>query len=121
MTKEKIIDSIASNVKVEDVHIVRIYGVPMGVGYDMQVFLSDLSTGEVSSVKMHAGARAWSMPEHLRPEQTVYNVYKGRDPYPERYINPIKKYFIEENGFKNYLRRFKKDELIKMTEGGLYE
>ena len=121
MTKEKIIDSIASNVKVKDVKVVGIYGVPMGVGYDMLVFLSDLSTGEVSSVKMHAGARAWDMPEHLRPAQLYYNVYKGTDPYPERYINRIKTYFIEQDGFKNYLRRFKKDELIKMTEGGLYE
>lgn len=120
MTKKKIIDSIASNVKVQDVNIVRIYGVPMGVGYDMQVVLSDVSTGEVSSVKMHAGARAWDMPEHLRPNQIFYNAYKGGDSYPERYIDPIKKYFIEGNGFKNYLERFKKDELIKMTEGGLY-
>lgn len=121
MTKKKIIDLIASNVKVEDVNIVRIYGVPMGVGYDMQVVLSDVSTGEVSSVKMHAGARAWDMPNHLRPDQIHYNVYKGTDHYPERYIDPIKRYFKEQNGFKNYLTRFKKDELIRMTEGGLYK
>ena len=110
MTKEKIIESITSRLKVENVEVLRIYGVPMGVGYDMLVWLNN-----DSYIEMHATGRAWEMPGHLRPNQIGYNNYKGRDSYPERYIERIRKYFKEGEGFKNYLRRFKKDELLRMA------
>lgn len=110
MTKEKIIESITSRVKVENVEVLRIYGVPMGVGYDMLVWLNN-----DSYIEIHATGKAWEMPGHLRPNQIGYNNYKGSDSYPERYIDRIRQYFKEGEGFKNYLRRFKKDELLRMS------
>ena len=111
MTKEKIIETITSRVKVENVEVLRIYGVPMGVGYDMLVFLND-----GSYIEMHATGRAWEMPGHLRPDQIGYNNDKGTDTDPERYIERIQTYFKEGEGFKNYLRRFKKEELTRINE-----
>jgi len=111
MTKEALVQSIADKIKVENVEVMRIYGVPMGVGYDMLVWLSN-----DSYIEMHATNRAWEMPGHMHPNQKDYSNYKGSDSYPERYISKIRSYFINGQGFKNYLRRFKKDQLIKWNE-----
>ena len=109
MTKEKIIESIISRVKVEALSVVRVYGLPMGVGYDMLLFLNN---GEI--IDLHAGPRSWDMPGHLKSTPYGSNTYKGTDSYPGRYIERIQKYFKEGEGFKNYLRRFKKDELLRV-------
>ena len=111
MTKEQIIESITSSVKVEGLNVVRVYGVPMGVGYDMVLFLDN-----GRAIDLHAGPRSWEMPGHL--ERTAYgsNTYKGSDPYPGRYIERIQKYFTQGSGFENYLRRFKKEDLLRMLE-----
>lgn len=111
MTKELLIKGITSNIKVDGVEVIKIYGVPMGVGYDMLVFLNN-----GVYIKMHATGKAWEMPGHLRSNQRVYNDYRGGDKYPERYIERIARYFKEGEGFSNYLRRFKKEQLIKWYE-----
>lgn len=111
MTKEKIIESITSRVKVEGLNVVRVYGVFMGVGYDMVLFLDN---GE--AIDLHAGPRSWEMPGHLESTSYGSNTYKGRDTYPGRYIERIQKYFKEGEGFKNYLRRFKKEDLVRINE-----
>jgi hypothetical protein len=111
MTKEALVQNITDKIKVQNVEVMRIYGVPMGVGYDMLVWLNN-----DSYIEMHASNRAWEMSGHLRPNQIGYNNYKGSDTHPERYISKITEYFINGNGFKNYLRRFKKDQLIKWNE-----
>lgn len=111
MTKENLIESIASRVKVEGLNVVRVYGVPMGVGYDMVLFLDN-----GLSIDLHAGPRSWEMPGHLARTPYGSNTYRGTDSYPGRYIERIQKYFKEGEGFKNYLRRFKKEDLVKWNE-----
>ena len=111
MTKENLIESITSRVKVEGLNVVRVYGVPMGVGYDLILFLDN---GE--AIDLHAGPRSWDMPGHLARTPYGVNTYRGTDSYPGRYIERIQKYFKEGEGFKNYLRRFKKEDLIRWNE-----
>ena len=94
--KEQIIEEILKNIKVENANIVRVYGVPCGVGYDMYVILN---TGEV--LETHALRQSWALEGHLRPNNPSYK-YTGRcDNYQEEIIS----YWTSGLGLKDYLKR----------------
>ena len=110
MKKADIIEAITENIKTIECNVVRVYGVPMGVGYDMVVHLTH-KNGNVEKLEAHATNRSWSMGGHLRPHQIAFDDYKGSSA-PLQYVDAVKRFWESKDGFQEYLSRFKKDNLV---------
>ena len=101
MTKE-----ILDLVTVTKCEIVKVYGVAMGVGYDLDVFV-EFDKG-FQYFPAHAGRQSWAMPEHLRPDNPYYKYTGSNDVYQ----GLVKGYWADKNsGLKELLSRLPKDEL----------
>ena len=109
-TKKELIEKVLKQVKNVDCNIVKVYGVPCGIGYDMIVKV-ELSDGRIKYLETHAGPRSWTMPDHLRKDQIEYDNYKGKNP-PLFYADVVKRFWSDKQGLKEYLQRFKKETLI---------
>lgn len=115
MKKADIIEAITENIETVECNVVRVYGVPMGVGYDMVVNLTH-KDGHVENLKAHASNKSWSMGGHSRPHQIAFSEYKGRN-NPLQYVHAVKRFWESKDGLKEYLSRFKKDALVDILEG----
>jgi hypothetical protein len=118
MTKKEMIQRIKDNTADASVSFERIYGLPMGVGYDYVATLN-LKNGEMIFLEVHAGPRAWAVPGHLRSSQRFYNDYKGGDRFPERYFTKIEKYWTGLNAIEEYFSRFKKEDIQEFIDHSL--
>lgn len=117
MTKREIIEDFMQNVKVEDVTHVRIYGVPMGIGYDFTADVVHKETGEVRTLELHATSKSWDSPDFLR-EGEPYNTYKGtHKDRPLMWWPDVSVFWKKGYGLKNYLMRMRKQELIDFVKG----
>lgn len=115
MLKKEIISTIMTHLEVVDVWLVRVYGVPMGIGYDMVAEVKAKETGEILHFDFHAGPQSWDCIGHLRPNQLGFDAYKGGNP-PLLYLDRVKRWWSEKAGFRFYLERFKKKELEEMLQ-----
>ena len=109
MVKSEMVKSFIGNVEKVECEIVKVYGVPMGIGYDMVITLTN-KNGRIAFLDAHATRQSWALIGHLRPNQTVYDDYKGSN-YSYKYIDSVKSYWESKNGLFEYLLRFKKQDL----------
>jgi hypothetical protein len=114
MVKSDIVKSFIENVESVKCEIVKVYGVPMGVGYDMVISLTH-KDGHIAFLDAHATRQSWALIGHLRPNQTVYDDYKGSN-YSHKYIDSVKSYWESKNGLFEYLLRFKKQNLQNVID-----
>lgn len=120
MTKIQMIENVVSRLELAGVDVRHIYGVPMGVGYDYTVWVKLLGVNHTIDLMCHAGPRAWAMPGFKYEDHYRFNIYKGTDPNPERYILRISNHWNKRyGGLYEYLGRFTKDQLKKWMEVNL--
>ena len=110
MTKKQMIEEILNKVKSVDCNIVRVYGVTMGVGYDLNVSIEH-DKGSFY-FKAHATRASWALIGHLRPNNPQYQYTGSCDYYQEDVI----KYWEHGEGLGEYLGRFKKLDLIHLYD-----
>ena len=115
MKKAEIIETILEKVETVKTDIIRVYGVPMGVGYDLDVYIT-FKDGQRKYLEAHATNKGWAVGGHLRPNQFIFNEYKGSNA-PMRYAEDVTRYWNEKHGLKEYLSRFKKVDLVEYLEG----
>lgn len=107
MTKKEMIQEIIEAVEMVDCSILRVYGVPMGVGYDLAVKLETKT--DIIRLDAHATRPSWAAMGHLRPNNPYYKYTGSCDYYQEdviKYWEHKKEYALEE-----YFSRMKKDQL----------
>ena len=109
MKKDEIIQKILDNVNNVECFIVRTYGVSHGVGYDLNVRVTYKSEKELI-VEAHALSKSWACLGHLRPHNPVYKYTGSNDIYKEQVMN----YWDSGKGFKEYLARLLKTELLDL-------
>ena len=114
MKKAQLIETILEKVKTVDAQIIRVYGVPMGVGYDLGVMVT-FKDGQSRYLEAHASNKAWAVGGHLRPNQFMFDEYKGSNA-PLRYAESVRSYWNKKHGLKEYLSRFKKVDLVEYLE-----
>ena len=106
MTKQKMIESILPKVKETSCYIVRTYGVPMGVGYDLNINVK-MADFEID-FEGHATRQSWASHGHLRPNNPEYQYTGSNDVYKGR----VREYWShKEGGFREFLSRMTKDQL----------
>lgn len=108
MLKKEIITLLTSKIKPVDVEIVKVYGVPMGVGYDLNILLSNNQ-----KIKAHATNKNWALVGHLQENQIEFYKYTGKN---DRYRGNVINYWLYHNALSRYLSRFKKVELLEMLK-----
>ena len=112
MLKSEVIDGLINEVKAVDCDVIRVYGVAMGIGYDL-IITAHLKNNEAVTFKAHAGPRSWDSKGHLRARQASYNEYKGgKDPH--YYLQGVKDYWEVRYRWAlyKYLSRFNKSDLL---------
>lgn len=110
MTKNELRIAINSMVKVENVKFVRTYGLPFGVGYDLDIEVVVKETGEVKTIQAHANKNSWWAARHLKEDDV--KPYTGK----LEYRGHISESWINGWAHMAYLRNLKKVELTKMWE-----
>ena len=109
MKKIEIIEKIVERVEEIDIGIVRVYGVSHGVGYDMTGYVY-FDNGKSMLVEAHAVRASWACLGHLRPDNPYYKYTGSNDVYQDDVI----KYWKEKHGFREYLGRWLKPELVDL-------
>lgn len=109
MKKQEIIQEIVEQVSVTSTRIVRVYGVSNGIGYDLD-FKATFKNGFAKEFEAHCYRSSWDCIGHLKPNQRVFNAYKGSDNEPLRYERDVMNYW-QGKGFRHFLERHSKDEL----------
>ena len=103
MLKSEIIENILDEICVESAEIVRVYGVPCGVGYDLDVLLNN---GRL--LNAHATLNSWGLVGHLKPDNPPYK-YTGKC---DIYQDNVLRFWESGRGLKTYLSYLKKEELL---------
>lgn len=106
MLKKDLVKGLVKAVTKVDATIVRVYGVSHGVGYDLNVVVN-FEKGITKSFEAHAGPKSWTMPGHLRPNNSFYEYTGSNDVYRERVIE----YWEHGDGLEEYYGHFLKKEL----------
>ena len=105
--KKDLVNAIVEKVESVDCDIVRIYGVTMGVGYDLDITIKLKGTSMELYIPAHASPKSWASYGHLRPNNPYYK-YTGRnDVYRARVID----YWEKKHGLENLLNRFNMTDL----------
>jgi len=109
MTKAKMIKAILDNVDIKACRVVRVYGVPFGVGYDLNITVL-YKNGQAEIIDAHATNKSWSGIGHMKPNNPDYK-YTGRN---DIYQNQVINRWENSWGYEGYLNRFSKIELTKI-------
>ena len=112
MLKNEVIKNLINEVQEVNCQVVRVYGVPWGIGYDLTITVH-LKNNETVNFKANANRKTWSGIGHLRERQASYNEYKGsKDPH--YYLQEVRDYweFTYQRALYNYLSRFNKNDLL---------
>ena len=110
MKKAQLVDAIIEKIDTVACNIVRVYGVPMGVGYDLLVTI-EKTNGEVELLEAHASNKAWAVGGHLRPNQVRFDDYKGSNA-PMKYADSVRRYWESKDGLREYYERYTKNALL---------
>jgi hypothetical protein len=112
MKKQELIETILAKVEEVDCSIIRIYGVPFGVGFDLDITITT-NDWKQYYLPAHAVPRTWAMPGHLRSHQRHQYDYKGQGDvgyYEEKVIE----YWESKRALGEYLARLSKPELEEL-------
>ena len=110
MKKDEIVKNLVNVLKVESVVIAKIYGVTCGIGYDLDIKVSNTLTGEVKFIKAHASNKSWDCLEWLHPNR-AFNTYKGGN-NPYRFVDSVTRYWMDGCALENYYMRYNKASLV---------
>jgi hypothetical protein len=115
MSKKELREKILENVETVDCSIVKVYGVTIGVGYDLNARVT-FKNGYVLPIKAHALRQSWACVGHLREYQGQFKVYTGsNDIYREQVIA----YWENKDGLNEWLERLNKEShlvILKKSE-----
>ena len=109
MKKIDMINEIKENVNVDCV-ITKVYGVPFGVGYDLNVYLTHKEDKNVimCRLKAHATRQSWSLLGHLREYESRFNTYTGKN---DVYRDQVMAWWENKDALEDYFMRMSKKDL----------
>lgn len=116
MKRKELVLALSSMYEVKNCVIRRVYGVSNGVGYDLDVMVMNINTGEVTLIQAHANNHGWFYPSHLRPNNPPYKYTGTCDRYQSRVISA---WMDNPNAMEYYFDNFKKIGLECFYTNGL--
>jgi len=114
MTKEELRGLIVEKIgRVNYCEICKVYGMTMGVGYDLDVEIVT-TDGEAFFINAHANRFGWAFLGHARPNNQYYE-YTGHN---DSYQNAVCEFwkFSPKSAVMQALRRLQKSELIEILD-----
>lgn len=116
MKKQQMIEMLVSRYEVKNCNIRRVYGVSCGVGYDLDVLVMNIETGELHIIKAHANNHGWYYPSHQRPNNPPYKYSGSCDRYQSRVVDS---WMNNKYALESYFGEFKKIGLEAFIQYGL--
>lgn len=112
MTKKRMaLKIIHEHIDSVECSIVRTYGLPHGVGYDLRIFMNRVDSKKVPFIlEAHASKDSWELVGHLRPTNDTYEYTGKNDIYREDIIEHWTGEMKYDTIFYHFMR-YKRNEL----------